>query len=114
MVNNRDRVSRVFAALADPTRRRMLERLARYGESPVTKLAEPFSISPPAVTKHLRVLENAYLVRRRKQGREHLIRTDPAGIGQVRKWIAHCAAGWQSSFDALDELLAEQRKEKDR
>lgn len=93
----------------------MLELLARQGESRITELGEPFSITPPAVTKHVRVLENARLVRRRRQGREHLIRPDPTGMGQAQKWIAQWAAGWQFSFAALDDLLpAEQPKEKDR
>jgi DNA-binding transcriptional ArsR family regulator len=90
-----------------------LERLAGHGESRVTELAKPFRISLPAISRHLRVLEDARLVRRHRQGREHVIRANPAGMRDAQKWIAQCAAGWEFSFDALDELLmSEQRKEK--
>jgi len=90
-----------------------LERLAGHGKSRVTELATPFRISLPAISRHLRVLEGARLVRRYRQGREHLIRANPAGMRDVQKWIAQYAAGWEFSFDALDKLLMpEQRKEK--
>ena len=103
----------VFAALADPTRRQILERLSGQGESRVTALAEPFRMSLPAISRHLRVLEHAGLVKRQRHGREHLIRANAAGLSDARKWIAQCAAGWESGFDALDELLKnEQRKER--
>jgi DNA-binding transcriptional ArsR family regulator len=103
----------VFAALAHPTRRRILERLGGHGESRVTELAKPFRISLPAISRHLRVLEEARLVRRHRQGREHVIRANPAGMRDAQKWIAQCAAGWEFSFDVLDELLmSEKRKEK--
>ena len=112
MVNNQERVTAVFAALADPTRRRIVQRLAERGESRVTALAKPFRISLPAISRHLRVLENARLIKRQRHGREHLIRSHPAGLRDARKWIAQCAAGWESGFDALDELLkAAQQKE---
>ncbi len=99
----------MFAALADPTRRQMLERLARHGECRVTDLAEPFAISPPAITKHLRVLERAHLIRRRKSGREHFIRPDTAGMTKANRWMSACAAGWEHSFAKLDELVARKR-----
>jgi len=105
LVNNQAQVSAVFAALADPTRRRILTRLSSEGESPVTVVAKPFRISPPAISRHLRVLERARLIQRRKHGREHLIRARPAGLDLARQWIAQCAAGWQFSFDALDKLI---------
>jgi DNA-binding transcriptional ArsR family regulator len=65
----------------------------------------PFRISLPAISRHLRVLENARLVRRRRYGREHLFRARSGGLKEVQRWIAHCVAGWEFSFDALDELL---------
>jgi DNA-binding transcriptional ArsR family regulator len=103
----------VFAALAHPTRQRILEHLARHVPSRVTELAKPFHISLPAISRHLRVLEDARLVRRHRQGREHLIRANPAGVRDAQKWIAQYAAAWEFSFDALDELLrSEQRKDK--
>lgn len=112
MVNYRDRVSRAFAALADPTRRRMLERLARSGETRVTDLAVPFAISLPAVTKHLRVLERAHLIRRRRHGREHLICAQPAGLQPANRWMAECAAGWEFSLNRLDELIVQETEDK--
>jgi DNA-binding transcriptional ArsR family regulator len=112
MVNNQNRVTAVFAALADPTRRRILARLSDRGAGPVTALAKPFRISPPAISRHLRVLEKARLIHRRRDGREHVIGVRTAGFKPARDWIAHYAAGWDFSFDALDKLLkTEQRKE---
>jgi DNA-binding transcriptional ArsR family regulator len=110
MVNNQRRVTAIFAALADPTRRRLLVRLSHSGEGPVTALAEPFRISLPAISRHLRVLEKARLIDRRRTGRMHLIRVRRAGLKPAEDWMAHCAAGWDFSFDKLDELL--QNKEK--
>jgi DNA-binding transcriptional ArsR family regulator len=117
MVNNQRKISAIFAALADPTRRRILVRLSSGGERPVTALAKPFHISLPAISRHLRVLDKARLIDRRREGRVHLIRVRAAGFKQARDWIAQCAAAWDFSFDALDELLRneprnEQRKEK--
>ena len=113
MVKQQQRVDAVFAALADPTRRRIMERLSRGGESQVTSLARPFRMSLPAVSRHLRVLESAGLIKRQRHGREHLISANATGLSEVRKWMAQCAAAWNSGFDALDELLQEQMR-KDR
>lgn len=113
MVNNDAKITAVFAALADPVRRRILAQLANGQEDPVTELARPFRISLPAISRHLRVLEKAHLIDRRRRGRTHLIRARAAGLKPAQDWITHCAAGWDFSFDALDELLkGEQRKEK--
>lgn len=105
MVNNQRRVTSIFAALADPTRRRILVRLSHGGEGPVTALAKPFRISLPAISRHLRVLEQARLIDRRKAGRVHVISVRRAGLKPAEDWMAHCAAGWDFSFDKLDELL---------
>ena len=114
MVNNPKKVTAVFAALADPTRRRILGRLSRSGEEPVSALAKPFRISLPAISRHLRVLEGARLIVRRRDGRVHMIRARPDGLKPAQDWIAHCAAGWHFSFDTLDRLLAkEQGKEEE-
>jgi DNA-binding transcriptional ArsR family regulator len=112
VVNKQERVTAVFAALADPTRRQIMQRLSEQGESRVTALAKPFRISLPAISRHLRVLESARLIKRQRHGREHLIRSRAAGLEDARKWIAQCAAGWESGFDALDALLksAQQRE----
>jgi DNA-binding transcriptional ArsR family regulator len=98
-------VSAIFAALADPTRRRILVRLSGRGETRVTTLAKPFHISLPAISRHLRVLEDARLIQRRRQGRVHLIRARTAGMREARTWMEQCAAVWDTRFDALDELL---------
>jgi DNA-binding transcriptional ArsR family regulator len=112
MVNNQEKITAIFAALSDPTRRRILVRLANSGEGPVTALAKPFRVSLPAISRHLRVLEKARLIGRRREGRVHVIRARVAGFKPAQNWMAQCAAGWDFSFDALDELLKnEQRKE---
>jgi DNA-binding transcriptional ArsR family regulator len=115
MANKQNTVTAIFAALADPTRRRILVRLSERGESPVTALAKPFRISPPGFSKHLRVLEKAQLIQRHRKGRLHLIRARAAGLREAQKWMAQCAAFWDSRFDQLDELFkSERRKEKPR
>jgi len=113
LVNNQKLTTAIFAALADPTRRRLLVRLSGSGERQVAALAKPFRISPPAISRHLRVLEKARLIQRRRQGRVHLIRARPDGLREAQKWINHYVAGWEFSFDALANLLGnQQRKEK--
>ena len=78
----------------------------------MTALAKPGRMSLPALSRHLRVLEQARLIDRRRDGRVHAIRARPAGLKAVQEWIAQCAAGWEFSFNTLDELLKkEQRKE---
>ena len=74
----------IFAALADPARRRILVRLANSGEGPVTDLARPFRVSLPAISRHLRMLGRARLIDRRRQGRVHMIGVRPAGFQQAR------------------------------
>ncbi len=97
----------VFSALSDPTRRGMLERLAA-GETNVHTLAEPYAISQPAASKHLRVLERAGLIQRNRVGREHRIRIDPRPIEQARTWIGTYARFWQQQFQAVDDYLQSQ------
>lgn len=105
LVNKELAVDRVFGALADPTRRRIVERLSRTDEVRVTTLAQPFRMSLPAFSKHLRVLERARLIQRTRRGRLHLIRSRPEGAKGAQRWMAHYIAGWQSSFDTLERLL---------
>jgi DNA-binding transcriptional ArsR family regulator len=95
-----------FAALSDPTRRRILRRLAR-GDRSVTDLARPFSISLPAVSKHLRVLEHAGLLRRRRKGRVHSLRLQAAPMRQASQWIADYRRFWEGSLDRLGGYLKE-------
>src|ERR1700722_5603921 len=101
-----------FAALADPTRRRILAHLA-HGDSCVTDLARPYSMSLPAVSKHLRVLEKAGLIHRRRDGRVHRLKLEAAPMQQAQQWIEEYRRFWEESFDRLDEYLKElQTKEK--
>jgi DNA-binding transcriptional ArsR family regulator len=99
-------------ALADPTRRAILQRLSEAGgELRVTELAQPFAISLNAVSKHIQLLERADLVRRRKQGREHLLRFNPAPLTQAESWIAERKAMWARRLDALGDFLAATKPE---
>lgn len=93
-------------ALADPTRRAILQQLAS-GEARVTDLAAPFAISLNAVSKHIRILERAHLVRRRRAGREHLLSLDPKPLDEAAAWIEQQRQFWNASLDALERALAE-------
>lgn len=104
-----DRLSMTFAALADPTRRAILARL-RSGECSVGELAEPFEMSMPAVSKHLRVLERAGLIvqRRDAQWRQCRIRAGP--LKEVSDWAEHYRQIWEERLDRLDEYVQELKK----
>jgi DNA-binding transcriptional ArsR family regulator len=109
-----DRLSSTFAALADPTRRAILARLAS-GETSVTELAEPFDMSLPAVSKHLKVLERAGLITRGREAQWRPCRIEPAALKQVDHWLEHYRQFWDQSLDRLDNYLIElQAKEKKR
>ena len=99
-----DRLSSTFAALADPTRRAILARLAT-GEASVTELAEPFEMSMPAISKHLKVLERAGLVARGREAQWRPCRLDAAPLKDVARWIEHYRRFWEQSFDRLDDYL---------
>src|ERR1700733_14407247 len=107
MVNNQKKVTAIFSALADPTRRRILARLSNRGEGPVTALAKPFRISPPAISRHLRVLEKARLIDRRREGRIHVIRARTAGLKPAQDWMANFAAGGGFYFEHPGGVLLE-------
>jgi DNA-binding transcriptional ArsR family regulator len=109
VVNKRENVTAIFSALADPTRREIMERLYLRGETRATALAVPFRISMPAISRHLRVLEDARLIERRRKGRLHLIRARRAGLEDARRWMTHYAAAWDSALDALDDLIRKDR-----
>lgn len=91
-------------ALADPTRRAILQRLSR-GEARVTELAEPFDISLNSVSKHIRILERADLVRRRRVGREHLLTFNTAPFDELAEWMTTQRTLWINRLDALDAIL---------
>jgi len=101
-----DPLSTTFAALADPTRRAILARLAQ-GETSVTELAEPFKMSLPAISKHLKVLERAGLITRRSEAQWRLARLDAGPLKQATEWLEHYRGFWEESFDRLDEFLRE-------
>jgi DNA-binding transcriptional ArsR family regulator len=103
-----------FGALSDPTRRAILARLAR-GEATVSELAEPFNISLPAISKHLRVLESAGLLQREIDGRMHRCRLAPQPMKDAAAWIEKYRVFWENQFDALAKYLestASQEEEK--
>ena len=101
-----DRLSTTFAALADPTRRAILARLA-LGETSVTDLAQPFAMSLPAVSKHLKVLERAGLIARGREAQWRPCRIQPAALKDVDEWLDHYRRFWEESFDRLDDYLRE-------
>jgi DNA-binding transcriptional ArsR family regulator len=100
-----DRLSATFAALADPTRRAILARLALEGEARVTDVAAPFAISLNSVSKHIRTLERAELVRRRVEGREHILTLNPAPLDEVADWIEGQRSLWKFRLDRLGEIV---------
>ena len=99
-----DRLSTIFAALADPTRRAIIARLAA-GESSVTELAEPFEMSLPAISKHLKVLERAGLIARGRQAQWRPCRLEAGPLEDVADWVEHYRRFWEGSFDRLDDYL---------
>src|SRR5262249_15156558 len=103
-------LNRTFAALADPTRRRILAHLAR-GDKCVTHLARPHAMSLPAVSKHLRVLENAGLLRRRRYGRVHEMRLNAKPLQEAARWVNEYRKFWQSSLDRLAEYLEKENRQ---
>ena len=109
-----DRLSTIFAALADPTRRAILARLAQ-GEASVTELAEPFAMTLPAVSKHLKVLERAGLIVRGRDAQWRPCRLDAGPLKEVADWVELYRRFWEQSFDRLDEYLRElqQRQHKE-
>jgi len=107
-----DPISTTFGALADPTRRAILSRLAS-GEASVTELAAPFEMTLPAVSKHLKVLERAGLIARGREAQWRPCRLEAAPLKDVADWVERYRQNWEESFDRLDEYLRElQAKEK--
>ncbi|KRE12448.1 ArsR family transcriptional regulator [Bosea sp. Root483D1] len=109
-----NRLDTAFSALADPTRRAILARLA-LGETTVMELAEPFAMSQPAVSRHLKVLEEAGLITRRIEGTKRPCRLAPGALEEIDKWLAMLRRALEANYDRLDQLLAEMEagKEKD-
>ena len=101
-----DTLSLTFSALADPTRRAILARLAE-GETSVKQLAEPFAMSPPAVTKHLKVLQRAGLITQGRQAQWRPCRLEAGPLKEAAGWLEGYRRFWDASFDRLDDYLAE-------
>lgn len=106
------RLDATFAALADPTRRAIIARLAS-GEASVSELAEPFAMSQPAISKHLKVLERAGLISRGRDAQRRPCRLEAAPLREVTDWLERYRDLWEARFDRLDNLLEElEQKEK--
>jgi DNA-binding transcriptional ArsR family regulator len=101
-----DHLSHTFAALADPTRRAILARLAS-GEASVTELAEPFEMSMPAISKHLKVLERAGLIARSREAQWRPCQLKARPLKDIAAWVEHYRRFWEESFDRLDDYLRE-------
>ena len=98
-------LDQTLMAIADPTRRAILRRLSQ-GEARVTEVARPFAMSLNSVSKHIRMLERARLVRRRRAGREHLLSFDPEPLDEAAAWIEAQRAFWSARLDALERELS--------
>ena len=108
-----DQLSVTFAALADPTRRAILARLAQ-GEASVTELAKPFDLSLPGVSKHLKVLQRAGLIRQSRNAQWRPCRLEPGRLKEASEWVGEYRRFWDESFQRLDDVLQEILKEEKR
>ena len=106
------RLDAAFSALADPTRRAILARLA-LGETTVMELARPFEMTQPAVSRHLKVLEEAGLITRRIEGTKRPCRLAPGALEEIDKWLAMLRRALEANYDRLDQLLAEMEASKE-
>lgn len=106
MVNYEGRLDLAFGALSHPIRRGILARLST-GEATIAELAKPFKVSAPAITKHMRVLEDAGLLSRRKRGREHHCRLEKKRMKEAEVWIEKHSKFWNDKLDALEKYLKE-------
>ena len=104
------RLDAVFAALADPTRRAIIERLSR-GEARVTDVAKPFDMSLNAVSKHIHVLEASGVVERHRKGRDHILSVNTSSLDEVDGWIERTRRYWEKRLDAMERLLLELNKD---
>jgi len=108
--NEAARLDAVFAALADPTRRAIIERLS-LSAARVTEVAEPFAMSLNAVSKHIRVLEASGVVARRRQGRDHILSINTRSLDEIDGWIERTRRYWEQRLDAMERLLRELEKD---
>lgn len=105
MLNDSPELDRAFQALADPVRRGMLARLSR-GPASVSELAQPLSISLPAVLQHLKALEHGGLIRSEKRGRVRTVRLEPQALSAAERWIAERRAEWEARLDRFEDYLS--------
>ncbi|MFZ5616542.1 MAG: ArsR/SmtB family transcription factor [Pseudomonadota bacterium] len=111
MLHHQGDLDRIFHALADPTRRAIVERLGE-GPAAVSDLARPMEMTLTAVMQHLNVLEESGVIRTRKEGRRRICAVDKAAIASIEDWIAHRRASWEQRFDRLGDVLAAQKARK--
>ena len=109
MLNDSPQLDRAFQALSDPVRRRMLARLSR-GPASVSELAQPFSISLPAVLQHLKALEESGLVRSEKKGRVRTVQLEPNALSAAESWIAERRTEWEAQLDRFEDYLVSLKK----
>jgi DNA-binding transcriptional ArsR family regulator len=109
MVNNQPQLDRAFEALSNPIRRQLVERLAN-GPATVAQASAGIPVSKPAISRHLRVLEEAGVVSRVVDGREHRLSLEARPLGEASTWIARQRELWERKFDVIDEYLSEQRR----
>jgi DNA-binding transcriptional ArsR family regulator len=112
MVNDGERLTETFAALASPTRRAILARLA-IGEATVNELAEPFDMKLPAISKHLKVLERAGLITRAHRAQYRPCALDPRPLAEVSTWAEQCRSIWESRFDQMADYLSKLKGKED-
>ena len=104
----------MFVALADPTRRTILELLASRGELPATAIYEHFPVSPQAVSQHLKVLREAQLVMMEKRAQQHIYRLNQETLSQFEAWVQHTRQRWEERFSALDAVLEREKQQRAR
>jgi DNA-binding transcriptional ArsR family regulator len=99
-----------FSAIADPTRRKIIEMLANQGPLSASQISDQFNISPPAISQHLKVLREADVVRMEKRAQQRIYSINPQSMLEVEGWVQQMVQGWNNRFDALDRLLAVEKK----
>lgn len=100
----------VYSALAEPTRRQILEMLAREGELPASDIYDQFKVSPPAISQHLKVLREANLVTIEKRKQQRIYQLNPGPMLEMEDWLKKMTKFWNERFDALDKLLVDEKK----
>jgi len=101
----------VFSAIAQPTRRSILEMLATRGQLSATDISDRFRVSPPAISQHLKILRDARLVRMQKRAQKRMYEINPQAVGEVEDWARKMTALWNDRFDRLESLLRQQEQE---